>query len=240
MPPKPLILSGNRLADFVPRWAYTFGMSWSVVAVLVFLLLSSQAGGSEDIVTKLMPKGNGSGAIQLRGITKASAVKQLSAAQRGAAGKRAQAIAFLLAALDVEYSKNRDFLTASLRQCQSTEHADCDEDTAELLIRLYKLGHSDVLQPLVAAGVHSDGAMSELLGVFYGSVLKNHAGQFVQAAKRLSPSEQESVCELAASGDGGGIDPKVGSQIRRSLHAIGGTVAVRCLREFDAADKREP
>jgi hypothetical protein len=215
-------------------------MSWSVVATLVFLLFISQAGGSEDIVTKLMPKGNRSGAIQLRGITKASAVKQLSAAQRRASGKRARAIAFLLAALDVAYSKNRDFLTASLRQCQSTEHADCDEDTAEFLIRLYELGHSDVLQPLVAAGVRSDGAMSELLGVFYGSVLKNHAGQFVQTAKRLSPAEQESVCELAAVGDGGGIDPKDGLEIHRSLHSIGGSVVVRCLRVFDAADKREP
>src|SRR5690242_15605031 len=205
-------------------------MCRSIVAILVLLLfITPQAGGSEDIVTILMPKRNGSGAIQLRGMTKASAVKQLSAAQRGAAGRRAQAIAFLLAALDVEYSKNRDFLTASLRQCQSTEHADCDEDTAELLIRLYERGHSDVLQPLVAAGVHSDGAMSELLGVFYGSVLKNHAGQFLQAARRLSPSGQKSVCKLAASGDGGGIDSKDGSQIRRSLRAVGGTVAVRCL-----------
>jgi len=221
---------------------YTCAVKWRAGVTLVLcsvVLLSRTTPETNDVVQKLMPDGTPPRIIRLSAAERTTAVKELEQAQRRATGMRSQDIAFLLAALDSDYPRNRAYLVAVLRGCDSRRiNNNCDEHTAELLIRLDELGHHDVLQPLLAAGVHSDAAVSELLGTFYGRVLLEHTTEFLDAIRPFSASEQKTICYLAGSADGAGMASKDVSRARHDLKRIGDSVALRCLRQVETANEQ--
>lgn len=205
-----------------------------VAGVLILGLLLRAASVDRDdpgdIVRQLMPHGDHF-EVNLNGISRATAIRKLLAAQRNAKAQRSRDIAFLLAALGSGYKKNRDFLLGIISQCGSIDMP-CNEDTVLLVIRLFENGHGDVLQVLIRAGAHADGAVAEALGPFYASVLKRETRSFLQGVAALPSSDQDSVCELAVGGDGSGIDPTESWRIQQALKAIGGTTAAQCLHHF--------
>jgi hypothetical protein len=163
------------------------------------------------------------------------AIENLKAAQAKASGKRAQQIAFLLAALGTEYSRNRSYLLGSLLGCKSRPVRDCDEDTVALVIALFERGDGALLAPLVELGPRSDGTMSEILGDFYADTLVHNTDAFLHAIQLLSSSTQQRLCGLAGSRDGGGMAPRELSTVRKQLRGIGDELAFRCLRAVERA-----
>ena len=109
-----------------------------------------------------------------------------------------------------------------LRGCGARGIEDaCDEDTAALLIALYEAGHRDVLRPLLTAGLHSDGAVSEMLGAFFNSVLRRDPVRFLNTARTLNVSDQKKVCWLAGGTDGGGMSPEDLRETTMGLKRVG-------------------
>jgi hypothetical protein len=125
-----------------------------------------------------------------------------------------------------------DWCLDALRGC-NIQNPDCDEDTAGLLIGLHEQGHHEVLHALMVAGRQSDGALSEMLGPFYGDVLAKAPSTFVAALRRVDAPTQKAVCALAGGGDGGGIAPSDLIAARQHFTRAGGDVALRCLREIE-------
>jgi hypothetical protein len=101
---------------------YTLRMVVTGAIILGLLLGAGSADGDEpgDIVRQLMPVGDHF-EVDLKGMSRTTAIKELLAAQKNATAQRSQDIAFLLAAVGSEYEKNRNFLLGILRQCVSTE-----------------------------------------------------------------------------------------------------------------------
>jgi hypothetical protein len=62
--------------------------------------------------------------------------------------------------------------------------------------------------------------------------LKRDTRSFLQSVGVLPASGQDSVCELAASGDGSGIDPTDSSRIPEALQTVRGKAATQCLHYF--------
>jgi hypothetical protein len=174
---------------------------------------------------------------ELSAAQKLEAVSKLEALRHTATGKRLQKLSFLLAALGSHYLTNRDYLVGVLRGC-STRQPDCDEDTAGFLIGLYYGGHRDVLTPLLMAGLHSDGALSELLGPFYGEMLVTDPSDFAARLRQLSTPAQESVCTLAGGSDGGRMEPSKFQQVQQRLRRIGDDVALQCLRHLENSNRQ--
>jgi hypothetical protein len=104
------------------------------------------------------------------------------------------------------------------------------------VVQLYERGHHEVLGALLAAGFRSDGALSEMLGDFYGEVLTKSPSRFIAEVRRLDAPTQKEVCWLAGSGDGGGMAGDL-DRARRGLKRIGDEVALRCLREVEEGNR---
>jgi hypothetical protein len=188
-----------------------------------------------DLVQQLLPDGAPIAAPQLTPIEQERIIPRLTAAQPQAAGKRAQRIAFLLAALDSDYEKNRTFLLQALRGCGERPAAkSCDEDTARFVIVLHDQGHPELLAPLLAAGRAGDGPVAEALGVLYHQVLTERPEGFVAAIRTLDPALQDRLCKLAGRGAGGST-PGETDELNRRLKGIGGNLANRCLVAFSSA-----
>src|SRR5215471_11757396 len=85
----------------------------------------------------------------------------------------------------------------------------CSEDTAGYLIGLYDHGDHSLLPPLLNAGLHSDGALSEILGDFYSNVLSNKPRAFLSAVRSRPVNQQRHLCWLAGDTDGGGMAPEM-------------------------------
>jgi hypothetical protein len=131
----------------------------------------------------------------------------------------------------VNSAGNLQNLAQSLSGCGKKD-SECDEETADFVIEVYRQGHKGVLGSLISAGVNSDGALAETLGVFYANTLENAAREFVQAISQQSKDTQVCVCRLAGSGDGSGINSQQALRIQNSLHRIGGGAGMRCLKSF--------
>jgi hypothetical protein len=188
-----------------------------------------------DLVQELLPDGAPIAAPQLTPIEQARIIPRLAAAQPQAAGKRARRIAFLLAALDSDYEKNRNLLVQALRGCNERPAGkSCDEDTARFVIILHDQGHPELLGPLLAAGRTGDGPVAEALGVLYHQVLTERPEEFVAAIRTLEPGLQDRLCKLAGRGAGGST-PGETDELNRRLKGIGGTLANRCLAAFSSA-----
>ena len=95
----------------------------------------------------------------------------------------------------------------------------CSEDTAGYLIGLYHRGDRALLRPLLQAGVHSDGALSEILGEFYSDVLSKKPRTFLSAVRSRPLRQQGHLCWMAGVTDGGGMGPEI-RDVRHSLRAI--------------------
>lgn len=210
-------------------------MPWTISALLVcatFLF-----GQSDDMIDRLFLLKEYPRVKELSAVQKADAISKLEALRPITAGKRLQKLSFLLASLGSHYTTNRDYLVGVMRGC-STRQPECDEDTADFLIGLYHGGHRDVLAPLLRAGLHSDGALSELLGPFYGEVLVTGPSDFLAALRQLTAPGQESVCTLAGGADGGGMEPNRFQQAKERLRRAGDRTALQCLGHLEKGNQQ--
>ena len=120
----------------------------------------------------------------------------------------------------------------------------CSEDTAAYLIELYQRGDKSLLNPLLEAGLTSDGALSEILGDFYSDVLWKNPREFLQGLKSRSKKDQQSLSWLAAATDGSGMSDDMLRDIQRNLRRIASqpgqltSVASICLREVDRVNAK--
>ena len=199
-----------------------------------------QQSAQDDVVTKLLPNHYPQKLPTLSQAESKKVISQLRLAQRQATGMRAQEVAFLLAAYNSDYQKNRDYLLHVLRGCATPSvQFGCDEITGAFLEALYQRGHKDVLQPLILYGKDSyNASLAELLGYFYSRVLADDTGDFLDAIRSMRPDAQRKVCEFA-SGDGSGMAPKDLEQVRKKLRTNGDDLAQRCLRAVESGSKAE-
>ncbi len=158
----------------------------------------------------------------------------------------------LMAALAQPYTSitgqhlNRERALAMLKGCARNRlYRGCNEDTAEYLIGLYKRGDKSLLNPLVDAGLVSDGALSETLGSFYGELLSERPIEFLNALHSRTRKDQEKLALLAAVMDGSGMSNKMFivtiAKLRRissqkNNHLAG--VAKVCLKEIEKENQR--
>lgn len=198
-------------------------------------------GDHRDIVQVLLPKDQPPAIPHIAKHERLAVIKTLLQKQANAGGERAQKIAFLLAALGINYTHNRDYLVHVLQGCgvPSIKYG-CSWETGQFLILLYENAHPDVLPSLLLAGSQSyDSMLSEELGDFSGNVLARQPGEFLSAIRPFTLKKQNEICEMAGLGDGGGISPEALKSIHENLSAIGGRLAHRCLREVESAAKSQ-
>jgi len=96
----------------------------------------------------------------------------------------------------------------------------CSEDTAGYLIGLYDQGDSALLRPLLDAGIHSDGALSEMLGDFYSNVLSKNTRAFLSSLRSRPAKQQGHLCWMAGDTDGSGMGTQTLGNVRHSLRVI--------------------
>ncbi len=202
------------------------------MTVACFFVLAAAAVGQNprpntDVVQQLMPSGVPTDLARVTEREKPLAVERLKSAQVDATGKRAQQVAFLLAHLGFQYAKNRDYLLRTLYGCR-THKVSCDEDTAMFVIALYEDGDPSVLKALLRAGLHSDAALSEVLGDFYADVLIKNTRTFLVNVRVFPPVQQRALCESAGWRDGGGMSPDELKTVQVRLKEINGNSALQC------------
>jgi len=118
---------------------------------------------------------------------------------------------------------NREKALAMLKGCsRSLKSAGCNEDTAEYLIGLYQRGDKTLLEPLLDAGLVSDGALSASVGVFFGELLSKEPRTFLMALSSRPRKEQRQLAWLAGAMDGSGMPKEMLRQVRGKLSKIGG------------------
>ena len=213
------------------------------VAVLTFVIsVLAQPGQEEaqhDIVEKLLPNGSVPRDVSVKPEQRDFIIKKLKLAQNTAHAQRAQRVAFLLAALDVDYGRNSGYLVHVLSGCDYPEiRYDCDDVTGDYLIYLYEHGHQEILAPLLKTSIGSyNAAGSEGLGAYFGELVQKSPEKFLDAVGTLAMLMQKKACGFAGSSDGGGLGAKGLVEARKKLRAIGSEVALRCLKEIEVANK---
>ncbi|MGD0294068.1 MAG: hypothetical protein ABSB30_09455 [Terracidiphilus sp.] len=213
----------------------------ALVLISAFPLLAQSGQGKpqEDIVKKLMPNGGWPTNLPVKPVQRDSIIKKLKVAQGTARAQRAQQVAFLLAALDVEYDKNRDYLFHVLSGCNYPEiRYACDESTGYYLIQLYEHGHQEILAPLLKTSIGSySAAGSEALGEYFGELVLKSPEKFLEAVSTFPVPTQKKACGFAGGTDGGGLGAEGLAQTQKKLRTIGSEVALRCLKEIEIANK---
>ena len=96
----------------------------------------------------------------------------------------------------------------------------CNEDTAGYLIGLYDRGDRSLLRPLLDAGLHSDGALAEMLGDFYSDVLEKNPRAFLSSLRSRPIAQQRRLCWSASVTDGSGMGTQTLRNVRYSLRVI--------------------
>ena len=218
----------NRLALF------SFSVALAVACI-------GQQRAEDDIVARLLPDHNPQRVPDLRPADKSKAIERLQLAQKRATGVRSQEVAFLLAAYDSDYERNRDYLIHTLRGCATPSiKFGCEDNTGALLIALYERGHKEVLKPLMLYGKDSyNASLAELVGDFYSRVLANNPTEFLETIRDMTPRAQKRLCELAGAADGSGMAPKDLQQVRKKLRATRDDLALRCLRAVESANRSD-
>lgn len=232
-------------------------LSLSVTVIMSILILGGyslaqsdrsdtlSSNNSASIVASLFPDGVAD-AKQLSHLRRDVAVRALESEQARATGPRASGITYLLAVLRHHYSVNRRKLVTTLQGCTHRPVIPgCDEDTAGYVIDLFDRGDRTLLPLLIDIGPHSDGALAEEMGPFYGETLWKQPRLFLLALARLAPKGQREVCWLAATGDGSGMSSeKMEHDIRHNLRRFSegrgdrlASVARKCLGGFEAGVK---
>ena len=200
---------------------------------------SGQRSSQQNLIEQFLPDGAVPKNLNVTPDRCERVIKELKRAQPTAHGQRAQQVAFILAALNVDYVKNRDYLFHVLSGCNYPEiRYDCDGTTGEYLMYLYKHGHAEILAPLLKTSVESyNAAGTESLGAEFGEMIQKSPESFLQAVSTLPVATQKRVCNFAGSGDGVGLGVKGLAQAQRNLHRIRGEVALRCLTQIEVANK---
>jgi hypothetical protein len=193
--------------------------------------------GSEDIIDRLAPDGVAPSVLKLTPSQKAEAIRLLMAAKRQVIGSRKQLALYLLATLGQDYQLNRDDLLRVWHGCvvKDIDHG-CDENTGDMLIKLYGQGHRELLRPILAGCHYSDGALSEELYPFYTDRLEHSPKEFVSALASFGQNEQSKicthvggdVCEQTGGGPTNGSYPRTMRTVLGNLKETGGEVADRC------------
>jgi hypothetical protein len=173
------------------------------------------------IIHQLAPDDGAPTVLVVRPSDKPRVISLLNEAKRKESGWHRQLAIYFLMCLDQDYKQNRDDLLRIWR-------SGGDEDTMGLIIHLYKQGHSELLDTILKAGRHSDGALSEELGDFFGNELNTHPNQIVAGLSQFSFEDQAGICWMAGAGDGGGIARSTLVQVLGKLAKIEGKVAARC------------
>jgi hypothetical protein len=209
------------------------------ISTLSVLAQTGQGKSQQDIVERLLPDGAIPKNLRVQPDQREIIIKRLKLAQASAHGLRAQQVAFLLAVLDVEYDRNRDYLMHVLSGCNYPDiRYGCDDMTGFYLIYLYEHGHQEILAPLLKTSIGSyNAAGSEGLGGYFGDLVQNSPEKFLEAVSTFPVPTQKKACSFAGSSDGGGLGDRGLAQARKKLRAIGSEVALRCLREIEVANK---
>jgi hypothetical protein len=175
----------------------------------------------EGIIHQLAPENFPPPVLAIRASERARTIQMLLEAKRSETGWHRELAVYFLICLGQDYEQNRNAL---LRAWESTR----DEDTMALIIRIYQQGHSELLKTIIKAAIHSDGALSEELGDFFGSALRTQPRKIILAISEFPVQDQAAICSLAGSGDGGGMAADTEARVLRNLATINGKVAARC------------
>ena len=155
------------------------------------------------------------------------------------------AVAFVLCPLSVsaQMPTNRSEGLKILKGCATRPTTlNCNEDTADYLVKLYNRGDRSLFRPLLDAGLTSDGALSELLGDFYSEVLSTKPRMFLRSLRSRPKKQQKFFCSMAGSTDGSGMNDTTLRRTRSSLRALSShnddlaAIAKVCLIEVDRAN----
>jgi hypothetical protein len=194
---------------------------------------------SEDIIDRLASGGVPPPDLKLRPTQKAEAIRLLKAAKRRDTGLRKQLAIYLLATLGQDYQLNRDDLLRIWNGCVVKDfNTGCDENTGDMLIKLYGQGHRELLRPILAGCHYSDGALSEELYPFYTDRLEHSPKEFVSFLASFPLNEQSDicihvggdVCEQTGGGPTNGTYPDALRTVLGNLKTTGDDVANRCSR----------
>lgn len=130
----------------------------TIFSLAIPVLVGAQQNSTPDVVSRLLPNpDNPREVLTVTPSERADVIKQLRTAQAHATGDQLRQTVFLLALLNSDYQRNRDYLIHELRACtMKTIRSGCDENTAAFLIGLFERGHGDVLPPLMLYGTNSD------------------------------------------------------------------------------------
>lgn len=152
-------------------------------------------------------------------------------------------LVFLVSAFSVEAQQklNRKTSLSRIKKCAvKLTTLNCNEGNAEFLIELYKKGDKSLLNPLLDADRNSDGALSEILGVFYADVLVEQTYDFLLALSNRPKSEQAKLVESAVIADGSGNTASWKKKTTGNLKKFAlnknrklASVAKICLRKLD-------
>jgi hypothetical protein len=212
-----------------------------IIILSVYSVSQTAPKSAQDIVEKLLPEGNISRLEVPKVSERQDAIKQLQEAKRTARGERVQQIAFLLGVLNVDYSRNRDYLLWVLRGCDVPEIKNgCNDMTGEYLVYLFRHGHPEILAPLLDASVKSyNAAGAEGLGAFFAELIAKSPNKFLDAVRSFQILTQKKMCYFAGSGDGGGMAPSDLKKVRERLSAMNDEVARRCLYQVEQANRQK-
>lgn len=171
--------------------------------------------------------------------------KALLAAQPKAAGKRAVAIAYLLASLGENYDANRGVvLNAFNEYFQHPESA--EDDPVDYIVSLCNRGDDSLTKALMLVADKGRGETAETLSIFYSEALVDDTEGFLKVLASLPVENQKKVAELAASdlatASEDGISDDMFDEVYEKLVTIaGGTkksdvrkAARRCLEAINA------
>jgi hypothetical protein len=186
----------------------------------------------EQELRRLLPDGPDGPVALLAGAEKQEIIERLKAYRPKLSSPACVLeLSFGLALLGSDYHVNRDTLAGSLRACGDLRFK-CDENSAVYMVTLYRNGHRELLGPLIQAGVRSDGALSEVLGLFYQKVLLEDPRSFIREIERFPTPIQRRECFDAGTGDGSGTSSADAKRVAESLKALDGPVGRVCASSF--------
>jgi hypothetical protein len=208
--------------------------------LLAAIFAAGQQSGGSDIVARLLPDGDPHRLVNPSPAEKSAAVRELRSDQTTASGARAVQAAFLLAANDSNYEKNRDYLIGNLRGCTHPGiKSGCDGKIADYLIVLYERGHKDVLKPLMLVGKDSfSPVIADKLGGFFSNLVADAPADFLNTIRPFPSQTQTQLCDLAGISDGGGMSAARLQLVRQELKATGDDLSLGCLEAIEAANKQ--
>ncbi len=125
-----------------------------------------------------------------------AARQALLAEQPRATGKRAVAVAYLLAALDEDYARNRDIVLAAL-EARLNDPTD-DDDAIEYAIALCRRGDQAFRRPLLAAAMRCVDEAAARLSAFYAELITSDMDGFLDALSGFKAPEQQRIAALMA------------------------------------------